>query len=256
MEHRTSRRLRLAVAVGLVCGCSNVDPSSESTAGDTTASTEAGTGEDPSSPTSTATTEASSGDTSSTPTDGGADTGSTGDGGTGADASGCVTPAGLELQDQDYDDSQLPWERTGTSKVIINFETQNLTPEYLGHMAEATDAWNQSPCLETRLVATCAPGSNCVTVSLPPTCGGDGNFDSDESGGFTFGGHIDLCTRPLDALGDGAKQNVTAHEMGHAIGLRHRLTEQVLMNGDTYVDVFYPDEIDFQNLLVLYGNQD
>jgi hypothetical protein len=43
--------------------------------------------------------------------------------------------------------------------------------------------------------------------------------------------------------------------MGHAVGLAHRKTEHVLMNGDTYDDVFYPDQIDFENLLVLYGNQ-
>jgi hypothetical protein len=43
--------------------------------------------------------------------------------------------------------------------------------------------------------------------------------------------------------------------MGHAVGLAHRLTEGVLMNGDTYDDVFDPDEIDFQNLLVSYGGE-
>jgi hypothetical protein len=43
--------------------------------------------------------------------------------------------------------------------------------------------------------------------------------------------------------------------MGHAVGLAHRLSEGVLMNGDTYDDVFYPDETDFQNLLVSYGGE-
>jgi hypothetical protein len=43
--------------------------------------------------------------------------------------------------------------------------------------------------------------------------------------------------------------------MGHAVGLAHRMTEHVLMNEDTYDDVFDPDDIDFENLLVIYGGQ-
>jgi hypothetical protein len=44
--------------------------------------------------------------------------------------------------------------------------------------------------------------------------------------------------------------------MGHAVGLAHRETEDVLMNEDSYDDVFDPDPIDYQNLLVLYGKQE
>jgi hypothetical protein len=118
-------------------------------------------------------------------------------------------------------------------------------------MQKGVAAWNRSPCLDTRLVDTCQPSTNCVTVTVGDGDGADGNFDAIESGGFTTGGHIDLSSE----LTGGERTNVTIHEMGHAVGLAHRSTERVLMNGDTYDDVFDPDEIDFQNLLVIYGGQ-
>ena len=170
---------------------------------------------------------------------------------TAADA--CVAPAGVALQDQDPDDHQLPWKRNGTAKVVITFETKNLTPDWIAEMQKGVAAWNRSPCLDIRLVQTCQSNRNCVRVSVTPqnVVDGDGNFDAVESGGFTVGGHIEYSS----SLTDGAKTNVAIHEMGHAVGLAHRKTEGVLMNEDTYHEVFDPDAIDYQNLLVLYGNQ-
>jgi hypothetical protein len=107
-----------------------------------------------------------------------------------------------------------------------------------------------------RLVEACRTNTNCVTIGLDSEGDDDdGNFDAIEKEDFTTGGHITLYTAALNALGDGAKLNVTIHEMGHAVGLQHRSTKRVLMNGDTYPDIFEPDEIDFQNLLILYGGQ-
>jgi hypothetical protein len=171
----------------------------------------------------------------------------------GATADACVAPAGVALQDQDPSDHQVPWKRNGAAKVIITFETKNLTPDWVAEMQKGVAAWNFSPCLNTKLVPTCQPKRNCVTVSVAPesTGGADGNFRAVESGGFTVGGHIDYSS----SLTGGVKTNVVIHEMGHAVGLAHRRTENVLMNGDTYDDVFDPDPIDYQNLLVLYGNQ-
>ena len=171
----------------------------------------------------------------------------------GAAAGACVAPAGVALQDQDPSDHQVPWKRNGTAKVVITFETKNLTPDWVAEMQKGVAAWNRSPCLDTKLVETCQPNRNCVTVSVSPesVLDSDGNFDAVESGGFTVGGHIDYSS----SLTDGEKTNVAIHEMGHAVGLAHRETEDVLMNGDTYEDVFDPDAIDYQNLLVLYGNQ-
>jgi len=171
----------------------------------------------------------------------------------GAPTDACVAPAGLALQDQDRNDHQAPWKRNGAAKVVITFETKNVPPDWVAEMQKGVAAWNKSPCLDIGLVQTCQPKTNCVTVSVVPksAMGSDGNFDAVESGGFTVRGHIEYS----NSLTDGAKTNVVIHEMGHAVGLAHRKTEHVLMNGGTYDDVFYPDQIDFENLLVLYGSQ-
>jgi Matrixin len=171
----------------------------------------------------------------------------------GAWAGTCVAPAGASLQDQDSSDHQVPWERNGAAKVVITFETKNVTPDWVAEMQKGVAAWNRSPCLDTKLVQTCESNRNCVTVGVAPenTLDGDGNFDAVESRGFTVGGHIDYS----NSLAGGSKTNVVIHEMGHAVGLAHRETEDVLMNEDTYDDIFDPDSIDYQNLLVLYGNQ-
>jgi hypothetical protein len=166
-------------------------------------------------------------------------------------ADACVAPARAALQDQDPDDHQVPWKRNGPGKVVITFETKNVPADWVAEMQKGVAAWNKSACLDTKLVETCQPNTNCVTVTVGDGAGADGNFDAVESGGFTTGGHIDL----LSTLTGGKKTNVTIHEMGHAVGLAHRLTERVLMNGATYDDVFDPDEVDFQNLLVIYGGQ-
>jgi len=164
----------------------------------------------------------------------------------------CVAPPGQQLQDQDFSDEQLPWKRTGRSKVVIHFETKDVAAEYVDYMKRAADNWNKSPCLDVRIVDTCPTGTHCVTVKAPyAKTDGDGNFDAVEKGGFTVGGHIDI----LSGLSKGEKINVVAHEMGHAVGLRHRKKSRVLMNADTYADVFESDPVDYQNLLVLYGNQ-
>ena len=42
----------------------------------------------------------------------------------------CDAPAGAALQDQDPSDHQVPWKRKGATKVVITFETKNVTPGY------------------------------------------------------------------------------------------------------------------------------
>jgi matrixin len=168
----------------------------------------------------------------------------------------CVTPEGLELQDQDYEDDQLPWQRPAGTEVVVYFETRAVTDEaYLDDLAKAVEAWDRSPCLQPRLIENCPDGENCVTISLVEgESEDDGNFDAIEEGDFTIGGHIDYYVDNLAEEGPLATLNVVIHEMGHAVGLRHRATEGVLMHADTN-ETIEPDEIDYENLLVLYGNQ-
>lgn len=165
-------------------------------------------------------------------------------------ASACVVPAGMtKLIDQDPSDEQLPWKWSGVDRVVIYFAAPGVSAEWLGDLNYGSVQWNKSPCLDTRVVDKCPAGANCVTVSVVKK-GDDGNFDAVEKGGYTVGGHIDL----LDKLSTNEKKNVAVHEMGHAVGLVHRKA-RVLMNGDTYDDVFDPDPIEYQNLLFDYGRQ-
>jgi len=169
----------------------------------------------------------------------------------------CVAPEGLELQDQDYDDDQLPWQRADGTEAVINFETKAVTDDaYLDDLATAVEMWDSSPCIQPKLVENCPDDENCVTISLDEgDSDDDGNFDAIEEDDFTTGGHISYYVDNLAEEGPEATLNVVIHEMGHAVGLRHRATEGVLMHADTNENT-QVDEIDYDNLLVLYGNQD
>lgn len=168
---------------------------------------------------------------------------------------GCVAPAGMtKLEDQVpiSQDSQLPWRRNGQPKVTIHFAVKGVPESWRPHVAYGQAAWNKSPCLDVRVVEVCPTGSNCVPVAVVKNAdGADGNFDAVEKNGYTVSGRITL----LASLSPGEAKNVTVHEMGHAVSLAHRKTKRVLMNEDTYSDVFDPDATDYRNLAFLYGRQ-
>ena len=134
--------------------------------------------------------------------------------------------------------------------MTVYFDASKVTPQWRADMKYGSRLWNTSPCLDTRVVDACPADANCVTAAVVKN-GEDGNFDAIEKDGHTVGGPIDF----LDTLSSAEKKNVAVHEMGNAIGLKHRKTKHVLMNVDTYSDVFIPDATDYQNLLFDYGRQ-
>lgn len=172
----------------------------------------------------------------------------------------CVAPAGMsKLIDQDKTDSQKPWKlAVGADHVEIWFSApvaKGFNAEWLGYANQGAAVWNKSPCLDVHVTqGPCPAGKNCVSMIVNNGGGDDGNFDAIEKGGYTTGGQIQL----LGSLGNkpdgGERRNVTAHEMGHAVGLVHR-NAKVLMNGDTYANVFDADPDEYRNLLFDYGKQ-
>jgi hypothetical protein len=192
----------------------------------------------------------------STSSTGGTDTG----GGSGVRPAWGV-PAGMKgLIDQDPSDHQVPWKiPSGADHVDIYFyapASNGVTSEWLGYIKKGAALWNQSPPLNCIVTQSAVPaGKNKVTMKINDGGGDDGNFDAVEKGGYTTGGEIQILKTLKGGSGGGERQNVTTHEMGHAVGLAHRKQSRVLMNGDTYSDVFIPDATDRKNLLYMYGKQ-
>ena len=196
------------------------------------------------------------------PTDnsgGGGGDGGGGDGGTGEKVIAYQVPTGMTgLIDQDPTDSQLPWKLpTYSDHVEIWFyapASNGVTSEWLGYLNQGAAVWNQSPALDCHVTQSAVPaGKNKITVRVQSS-GDDGNFDSIESGGFTVGGDIQLLSSLGNTPNGGERRNVAAHEMGHAVGLKHR-NQTVLMNSATYNNVFTADATEYKNLLWLYARQ-
>ena len=101
------------------------------------------------------------------------------------------------------------------------------------------------------------PESNCTTV-VARERGRDGDTDGesegDDRGGVRRSNTITLYTGLLDDASDNGALATIVHEMGHALGLVHRNDPGSVMNAatDDSTDPV-PDEIDFANLVVIYG---
>lgn len=168
----------------------------------------------------------------------------------------CVAPAGMAaLLDQDKSDSQRPWKRpAGVEKTPIYLDASRVknNAEWMGYLNGAAAKWNVSPCVDVRIVETCPTGVKCVTFEL--RANDDGNFDAIERNGYTTGGHITvdpaLKGAPLPRCSE--RYNVTIHEIGHAIGLVHRMKRKALMESPTYGDVCDIDDVDLKNLAFSY----
>ena len=171
---------------------------------------------------------------------------------------GCVAPPGAEQQDVDPDDTpEAPWPHVPGEGVVVHFAVGGLPARYAGLVEEAAGIWGRSPCVDAVVVDACRAESNCSTVVARERSEDDdtdGESDSDDRGGVRRSNTITLYTGLLDDASDNGALATTVHEMGHALGLVHRNDPDSVMNAETgdATDPV-PDEIDFANLVVIYG---
>ena len=171
----------------------------------------------------------------------------------------CTAQPGTAEQDVDTDDSdEATWVRVPGQPATVYFETGALPERYARLVEQGAAAWSRGPCVKAVAVARCPVGVGCTTVRTAPGKGDDGETDGDstgtQAGGVRVANHINLYPALLGESSENGQLVTVTHEMGHALGLRHRETDGVLMNASTGDDTpAEPDDVDYGNLLAIYG---
>jgi hypothetical protein len=140
--------------------------------------------------------------------------------------------------------------------LVVEFATGQLSARYAGFVAEAAAIWSESPCLNAVAVQACSTGSNCVVLAedASRSRNTDGEMEWEDSGDYMGSATITLYTRPLDRATDNGALATVVHEMGHALGLDHRLARTDVMHSVTDNSTNpTPDDVNFSNLVAIYG---
>jgi hypothetical protein len=170
----------------------------------------------------------------------------------------CVAAAGAAVQDIDPEDSPVPpWNKPAEQELVVEFATGQLSARYAGFVAEAAAIWSESPCLNAVAVHVCSTGSNCVLLAEDDSRSRntDGEMEWEDSGDYMGSATITLYTRPLDRATDNGALATIVHEMGHALGLDHRLARSDVMHSVTDNTTNpTPDAVNFSNLVAIYGS--
>ncbi|WP_345150514.1 matrixin family metalloprotease [Arthrobacter ginkgonis] len=173
----------------------------------------------------------------------------------------CSVPARSSQRDLDPEDTpETPWQKDDGQELVVYFETGDLEDRYAGLSTAAVDYWSASPCIQAVAVSACPDDANCVAMVEEGDAGDDGESDGSfrgrDRGTYRTGGRITLHTGLLDRANDNGAMATIVHEMGHALGLVHRLNRQDVMNAYTSDATNpQPDDINFVNLAVIYGTR-
>lgn len=163
------------------------------------------------------------------------------------------------LLDRDPRDSpEQPWPRPDSGPLTVYFVTSDLSSRYSRLVHDAADIWSRSSSVTAIAAPSCPPEAHCVRIVEKKRSHAqrhtDGEFAGDDHHGVRRGGRITLYTHPLDRSTDNGALATIVHEMGHALGLVHRIDEHDVMNSHTNDHTNpVPDAIDFANLEALYG---
>lgn len=173
----------------------------------------------------------------------------------------CIAETGAKQADVDpEDDPEVPFAKAAGQKLVVFFQNSNASARYFDMVKTGATTWSKSPCVDLQVVDKCPENSNCVTVRARKASEDDddtdGEFEGDDHKGVRRGGTLTVFTKLMDQETDNGALATIVHEMGHAIGLVHRLDENDLMNADTDDETNpMPDAVDFSNLVVIYGTR-
>lgn len=179
----------------------------------------------------------------------------------GAAAGECVADSGDKMRDivggADGKDYEGLWPHTRGQEITVQFASGGLPARYADFVKTGAQTWSRSPCVNAVAVEECSAGANCSTVTTTARAdeeGTDGDSDSVDRRGVRRSNKLTLYTGLLDGASESGALATTVHEMGHALGLMHRKDKSSVMYADT-IDMTnaVPDEIDYENLVVLYG---
>ncbi|MBL8159013.1 hypothetical protein JNJ66_00990 [Candidatus Saccharibacteria bacterium] len=172
-----------------------------------------------------------------------------------------MPPEGVVL---DSEPGERPWRMNG-AVFTPTFSIAGMSAEWGNHVKRAAAEWSRSYCIDASVITTACTADiyACIPVSeakLAPNGNvptlGQAPYTKDNEG-YTIKASLQLD--PAAHAGYPATEalSTVVHEMGHTLGLKHRLTAGLMLSANAKAGGTpqLPDNTDFYNIAVIYGRQ-